>query len=101
MLAVKLETQEPVRTGIKKTFEVINGQKVPVYKIPTGMSGSGSKPFSTKDETEDLPETSQEAKMNHELQKFYDNGRQDDSYVEETFSDIIALEVQEDLFDEY
>jgi len=26
--------------GIQVTYEIINGKKIPIYKIPTGMSGS-------------------------------------------------------------
>lgn len=42
---------------IEVTYEVINGQKVPIYKIPTGMSGSTKIPnySNDSDENNDSP----------------------------------------------
>lgn len=103
MGAVKVGTKKGVQ-GIKPVWEIHNGKKVPVYKIPTGMSGINTKPHKEiEDDEEDSydSKSSIEERMSYELQKFYDNGKSDDPYIEENFGDILTLDVDEDLFDQY
>lgn len=85
---------------IKKTMIEIHGQRVPLYKIPSGWSGlDNPKPTDDDIEIESEDKTLREQKM--AIQTYFDTGEIENSYLEDNIETIHPSYGESDLFDKY
>lgn len=66
---------------IKKEYITINGQKIPIFKIPTGMSGPNASKINDSDFIEPVERDDAEYSTDSPKHKLYD---EDNVYIDNT-----------------
>ena len=90
---------------IEKSFVIIDGKKVPYYKVPPGMSGLTAEvkaDLELKDSTaldaEDFEQVDRDPQLEEEIERYLSAGNIDDYQAENYFRADASNEF-EDLFD--